>query len=242
MKRVLAAVFCFASLLGNAQLMMTKLDGTPINNGDIFTFTELTEPGAYLGLKIYNTSEENDMLFKARVVDITNSNGANLQLCVGDVCLMNITEGSAYPSFAASLPPGGENSNFDHFVNYNAGIDTSLPVEYVIRIFQINESGAEIGNSVQFTYRYQPQLSTGEFSPEAIGIVMKSNFVGDLFELTSAKTAKLELFDMTGKMVSRAALSAGQNAVDVSSFGSGVYIATFTTDEGKTATAKIVRK
>lgn len=242
MKKVLIAVFFLSSMLGYSQLVLEKLDGTPINDGDVFQFNQLTEPGNYLGLKIFNTNQDDVMLFKARVVSITNSTGTNLQLCVGDVCLSTITAGSSYPNFPAEIQPGGSNSNFDHLLNNNPGINTNLPVEYVVKIYQVNDAGAEIGNSVTFTYRYSATLGNNTFNLGNLGVALKSTLVGDLLEVKSSKDVKLELFDINGKLVGRHTVVAGDTTIDVSSFGTGVYIANFTNDEGQTASSKIVKK
>lgn len=243
MKKVLIAVLCLSTLFGYAQqLSLKKLDGTTINDGDVFLFNQLTEPGNYLGLKIYNTSADDIMLIKARVLSITNSTGSNLQLCVGDVCLSTITAGNSYPNIPAEIEPLGSNSNFDHLLNNNPGIDTNLPVEYVVKIYQVNDAGAEVGNSVTFTYRYSATLGNNTFNLDNMGVAFKSTLVNDMLEIKSTKDVQMDLFDVNGKLVGRHNVAAGDSSIDVSGFGTGVYIANFKNDEGHTASAKIVKK
>ncbi len=241
MKRILIAVLGLCSTFGFAQLELKKLDGTPINDGDIFTYTVNTEPDAYLGLKIYNTSDE-DLLIKAQVVDITNSNGTNLQFCVADVCLLSITEGSVFPNFPATIPANGENSNFDHFVNYNSGIDQTQPVEYILKIFMADDSGNPVGNSVTFTYRYVSSLSTDSFTLANIGVAVKSTMVSQMLEMTADSDVQLSIFDINGKKAIDQKVIAGQSSIDVSALSAGVYIASFNTAAGKSASTRIIKK
>lgn len=243
MKKIFVAVLSFLALTASAQLELKKLDGTPINNGDVFTFTETTEPAAYLGLKIFNTSDE-DIYIRARVVSITNSVGNNLQLCVGDVCLNSISAGSTYPNFPAMIPANGQNGNFDHFVNYNGGIDPTQPVEYTLRILMVNESGQEIpgGGSVQFTYRYVSPLSTDSFSLSSVGVALQSTYVGEQLVMTADLDTVVKIFDVNGKLTATEKVVAGDRTMDVSSLASGVYIVNFTNNAGRSASARIVKK
>ena len=243
MKNIFTTVLCLIATCAFSQLSLKQLDGTPINNGDVFSFSELAEPGNYLGLKVYNTSEENDLIFRAQIMSITNSDGTNLQLCVSNFCLPAITAGNSYPSLPDVIPPGGQNSNFDHMQNSNPGINPNLPVEYVIRIFQVNENNVEIGNdSVTFTYRYNPTLANTSFDLNNMGIAMKSNVIGDQMELQTANNVQLQLFDLNGKSTGNFALLSGNNSVDVSGLSAGIYIATFSTTDGKQASVKMIKK
>lgn len=241
MKKIFVAALSLFSLATFAQLELKKLDGTPINNGDVFEFTALSEPDAYLGLKIYNTTDE-DIMIKAQVVSIVNSTGTNLQLCVGDVCLLSVTAGSIYPNFPAVIPANGENGNFDHFVNYNGGIDPTQPVEYTIRILMVDDFGQEIGNSIQFTYRYLSELSVDSHSLANMGVNLKSTVVADQISLIADADVELKVYDMNGKLAVARKLVAGESSVDVSLLSSGVYVAKFTNSLGRQASAKIVKR
>ena len=243
MKKILIAALCLNTLFGFAQFSLKKLDGTVINDGDVFAFNELDEPGNYLGLKVYNLSAENDLYFKAKVMSITNSDGTNLQLCVSDVCLPQITAGNTYPNFPQPIAPGGSNGNFDHLQNFNGGINPNAPLEYVIKIFQVDENSVEVGtNSVTFTYRYDATLGTLQFDLNAIGISLNATSITNEIILSATQNVAFSLFDINGKLVHSQSLSVGNSSIDVSNLAAGVYIANFNGKVGKTATVKMVKR
>ncbi len=164
MKKVLILIISLYSSLSFSQMTMKKLDGTPILNGDVLTYTTLgdqnnitsTDP-AYLGLKIYN-SAAGSINVKMKLISMTNADGNNLQFCIDPICVGTITVGNSYPSSGtSSVPANGQNGNFDHFVNSNPGNGTSN-VDYVLKFYMVNTFGVEIGNSITFTYRYSPTL------------------------------------------------------------------------------------
>ncbi|HMI08484.1 MAG TPA: T9SS type A sorting domain-containing protein [Flavobacterium sp.] len=247
MKKLLIAVFCLNGILAFAQLSVKKLDGTVINDGDVFVYNtlsnpdDLENPNNYLGLKIYNTSAQS-IHVKAEVVSISNSTGDNLQLCIGDVCLSAITAGSSYPNSATTIAGNGQNSDFDHLLNGNAGIDTNLPVEYVVKIYMLS-GNTPVGNSVTFTYRYQSTLATTGFgSLASAGIVIKSNLVGNQLEVQTQKDVTVTIYDLNGKLVNSTKLVSGTQSIDVSSLNAGMYIANFKNEAGQQATVKIIKK
>lgn len=241
MKKLFLAIAFFSCLASFAQLSVKKLDGTPIITGDVFTFHQLEEPDNYLGFKLYNTSAAS-IKVKARVVSVTNSTGTDLQLCIGDVCLNSITAGNSYPSSPVTIQAGGQNSNFDHILNNNPGIDTSAPVEYVIRISQVNDSGVEIGTPVTFTYRYTSVLASETFAPAQNDVTLKSSIVSSTLDIRAAKNVLMELFDVNGKSIRRENLASGDHSIDVSDLSSGIYILSFNTETNQKSTAKFIKK
>jgi len=248
MKKLFFAVFCLNALFASAQLSVKKLDGTVINDGDTFVFNVLSNPddienpNNYLGLKIYNTSATQSMHIRAKCVSISNATGDNLQLCIGDICLSAITAGSSYPSSAVTIPANGQNSDFDHLLNANPGINNTLPVEYVIKIYQLN-GNVEVGNSVTFTYRFSPQLATTSFDTLAgAGIAIKSTVVTNQLDINTQKDVTVTLFDTNGKLIRKEEFTAGVQSIDTSSLNSGLYIVNFKNNAGQQATAKIVKK
>lgn len=241
MKKLFLSIAFFSCLASFAQLSVKKLDGTPIVTGDVFTFHELEEPDNYLGFKVYNTSNAS-IKVRAKVVDVINSTGTDLQLCLGDICLNTITAGNSYPSSPVTIAANGQNSNFDHILNNNPGIDTSQPVEYVIRISQVDNAGVEIGTGVTFTYRYTSVLANETFVPNQNDVTLKSSIVNSTLDIRAAKNVMMELFDTNGKSIRRENLSSGDHSIDVSDLSSGMYILSFNTETNQKTTAKFIKK
>jgi hypothetical protein len=230
-------------------MTMKKLDGTPINNGDIFTYSVLGDPNnitstdpAYLGLKIYNSSASS-INVKMKVISMTNADGTNLQFCIDPICVGTISVNSTYPSSGPSVvPANGQNGNFDHFVNSNAG-DGINPVIYVLKFYMINTFGAEVGNSITITYKYDSTLSTTSFNDlKNTGIALKSTLVDSQIEFDATTSGRSELYDVNGRLVSSTRYTSGYNYVDVSNLNASVYIISFITDEGKKASLRIIKK
>ena len=250
MKKIIIAIVCFYSAASFSQMTMKKLDGTPIINGDVLTYSvlgnseEVTESDpAYLGLKIYN-SAANNINVKMKLISMTNADGNNLQFCIDPICVGTISVGNAYPASGNSVvPANGQNGNFDHFVNSNPGNGTD-PVVYVLKFYMVNSFGAEIGSSITFTYKYDPTLlGTGNGnSLQNAGINLKSTLVDSQVEFDANAGGKMELYDLNGKVISHISYVSGYNTIDISNLNSSVYILNFINDEGKKANSKIIKK
>ncbi len=240
MKKILtlvALVFCSISF---AQLSMTKLDETPINNGDIFTFTSNVYPASYLGFKIFNNSNS-PIRVKCQVVSITNAPGSNVQLCLGDICVFNVTVGNSYPNAGALIPANGSNGNFDHFENQFPNTGGNFPVDYVLRFYIVNAQNQEVGNSIQFTYRFDPNAaSVAENDLKGLGIKLSQTVFSNSIDIEVNADTNLVVSDANGKTVKTATLT-GLQTIDMSELSTGMYFARFETN-GRTAVAKIIKK
>jgi hypothetical protein len=248
MKKIIIVIACFCSALSFSQMTMKKLDGTPIVNGDVFTYSVLGDADvaassdpAYLGFKIYNSSN-NSINVKMKLISMSNADGNNLQFCIDPICIGTITVGNSYPSSGNSvIPANGQNGNFDHFINANPGNGTSN-VEYVLKFYMVNTFGAEIGTPITFTYRYSPTLAVGTNALQNAGINVKSTFVNSQVEFDANSNGNAELYDLNGRMITSISYISGYNYVDVSNLNAAVYILNFTNDEGKKAALKIIKK
>lgn len=240
MKKLLVLLAIIGFNFTYAQLSMTKLDGTPINDGDLFLFTSNVYPASYLGFKMFNNSD-NDIRVKCRVVSITNAPGSNVQLCLGDICVFNVTVGNAYPNAGAIIEANGSNGNFDHFENQFANTGGTFPVDYVLKFFILNAQNQEVGNSIQFTYRFNPNAASVEESDlKSMGIKLSQTVVSSNFEVEAEVETNLYLTDINGKVVRQLAFSGTRN-IDLSELQGGMYFARFESGE-KVAVVKILKK
>ena len=240
MKKI-TLLFILFSAFSFSQMTLKKLDGTPINNNDVFTFTSLKDPQNYLGLKIYNSSP-NNINVKAKCISITNGNGIGTQLCFGGVCVSDISAGNTYPSNAAVIPANGSNENNDHFLSTTAGTNPGNNLEFVFKFFQINSFGAEIGNSVTFTYRYSPVLATNSLNNVMdIGVKLKSNLVTNQLDLEVSRPATCQIYDLNGKLLNPLNLVTGNQTIDVSYLKSGFYFLSVRDEENLQSTVKFLK-
>jgi len=241
MKFILVSIISLFSLASFSQLTLKKLDGTVINDGDVLTYTSIEEPANYLGLKIYNSLSE-DVTVKIKVVSFPAGYGSNLQLCIDPICVNNLIAGNSYPSFGSTIPANGENGNADHFLNLNTG-DGSSNLDYVLKLFRVDENNVEVGNSVTFTYRYTPNLSNADFNQLAsLGIQLKSTVIKNSINLQVTNQSQAAIYDLNGKLLVAQSLVAGDNSIEASKLASGVYLVNLTTIEGKKATLKIIKE
>ncbi len=241
MKSIFVTVFSLFSLVAFSQLTLKKLDGTVINDGDVLTFNSIEEPANYLGLKIYNSLAE-DVTVKIKVISFPAGYGSNLQLCIDPICVNNLIAGNSYPGFGSTIPANGENGNADHFKNTNLG-DGVSNLDYVLKLYRVDENNVEVGNSVTFTYRYTPNLSNSSFDLLLNeGIQLKSTVVKNSLELKATKPAIANIYDLNGKLIANHKIVSGDNSMETSNIASGLYLLTITTNEGKNITVKFVKE
>lgn len=243
MKFISVFLLNLVSLMTFSQVSLSRLvDGLNINNGDVLVYSELTDPESYLGLKINNSSNQ-DILVKIKVVAIENSDATNLQLCINPICVSNLIIGAAYPSDGSLIPANGRNGGSDHFINMNSGISTGQNVNYVFKLFIVDNNDIEIGNSITFTYRYTPNLSTSDFNQlAAIGVQLKNSVVTNTLEFSSTALIVTSIYDLNGKVVVATESTSGNQAIDISNLSASIYFARFTTLEGKHKTIKFMKK
>jgi hypothetical protein len=242
MKKIILSILVVCSSLSQAQMQVSnKVTGVPITNGQIYSFNSTTYALAELPFRITNTSNA-AINVKVRCEAITNTDGTGMELCIGPICLSDVAVGDSYPSTPVVIPANGTNGNFEHFYNSNVGDGTNYPMDYTFKFYQINGSGAEVGNSVTFTYRFNPNLNTQVNQLQNVGVAIKSNTIESQLDLQLSNTIQIELFDLNGRKVLTQNLDSGSHSIDVSNLQSSVYILNFTDEKGKKANAKIIKK
>ncbi|MGV9002980.1 T9SS type A sorting domain-containing protein [Flavobacterium sp.] len=250
MKKICIILLCFFSSMSFAQMTMKKLDGTPINNGDVFTYTVLGDSSglldpdpAYFGFKIYNSSNSN-ISVKMKCIAITGgASGNSLQFCIDPICIGSIIVGNSYPAdMVSTIPANGSNGNFDHFINFDGGTGNNI-IDYVLKFYMLGSFGEEVGTPITMTYRYNPTLSTQGFSSlSTAGINVVSSLVNSQIQFNTTTNGSAQLFDLNGRQLSTLNFASGNNSIDVSNLSAAVYILNFTTQEGKSGSLKIIKQ
>lgn len=250
MKKISVILLCLFSAMSFAQMTMKKLDGTPINNGDVFTFNVLGDVSgmldpdpAYFGYKIYNSSNSN-ISVKMKCMSITGgATGTNLQFCIDPICIGTISVGNSYPAdMSSTIPANGSNGNFDHFINFDGGTGGAV-VDYVLKFYMVGSFGEEVGTPITITYRYNPTFSTAGFSSlNTAGIKVVSSLVKSQIEFNASANGTAQLFDLNGRQISNVTFAAGNNNIDVSNLSAAVYILNISTQEGKKGSLKIIKQ
>lgn len=240
MKKTLSILTILLFGITQAQVTVTRTDGTPISNNQVFTFNSLNYEEANFGFLVQNNTSAT---IKAKILcaNIINATGAGMELCFGNVCLASVSAGSAYPSNAVTILPGGTNSIFDHFLNSSPG--TGGVSDYVFTFYIEDEFGGSAADILTMTYRYDANaLSTDGFAPSKNFALLKSSVVENNLEIKASKNVQLEIFDINGKTIKRQNLDAGDHSIDASELSAGMYIANFRTDSNQQSSVKFIKK
>ena len=118
-------------------------------------------------------------------------------------------------------------------------------MDFVFKFFQTNQAtqgGAEVGNSITVTYRYDPNLSIDDVNQlQNSGVIIKSTIVDNELTLDVLKASVMSIYDLNGKIVVNLNLDYGIQSIDISNLSSGIYLVNFTNSEGNSSNKKIVR-
>jgi hypothetical protein len=243
MKKTILLVALFVCQLGLSQISLSSY-GVPVVNGAVLAKNQIGYPAAEILFRVRNNGTTTTNVW-GKCEDLLNNNGTLFQFCFADVCFSEVAEGTVYPNEGLTLAPSASNGNFDHFLNDNAGNGT-YPLDFVFRFFQTNQStqgGAEVGNSITVTYRYDPNLSNDEVNQlQNSGVIIKSTILENELILDVLKSTSMTIYDLNGKSVYNSNLSYGVQSIDVSDLSSGVYVTSFTNEEGNSTTKKIIKK
>lgn len=244
MKRILLLTSVFVSTIGFSQIALTRHNGTPVNNGQVLAFNTNSGLAAEFDFYVKNLSATTPVNVKINCTSLVNTDGFGFELCFGNECLPDVEEGMTYPinSPFVTIPALGQSGNDGHFLNTPVASNTApYPKDYSFRFFQ---SGNPAGsNTIDVTYRYDPNLSNDEIDQlQSSGVIVKSTVVENELVLDVLKGDSMVIYDLNGKAVYASKLNYGIQSINVSDFASGVYVINFTSSEGISTTKKIIKK
>lgn len=245
MKKILLAVICLNSFFAFSQITLSVDYGDNlITEGQQYVATSLVAPDNYLPLLITNNYDY-DVNVQVKVVSIENANGTGLQLCVGSLCFGTISAGINYPTVLDNTIIEANDSNLsyqDHFRLDEAGIDPNLPVIYTFKLVQITDAGVEMEVINNFSFKYTPSLGVNKNDLAAVGVVLNNTITTSTLQIQADVQTQMSIVDMNGKVVGQQTLNSGSNSVSTATLSTGIYIASFTNDQGQKATTKFVKK
>ena len=242
MKNQILVLLTLCSFFTFAQMVVKKANGTAFVNNEVMTLTSAAFPANNVDFFVQNTSSS-PIRVKIRCESITNATGADFQLCF-DLCYPSVTSGGRYPGGnlnAVEIPGNTTTGNGNHFQNANPGTGT-FPMDYTFRFYMIDTAGAEVGNSITVTYRFNPNLSVSSNTDlEKMGVTVAKTVTSDFVSISSNQLLSADLIDTTGKKISSKNIEAGTTAFDVSNQSAGIYFLNFKNFDGKSAVAKIIK-
>lgn len=239
MKKLLILGLLSLSSLTQAQIAVTRHNYTPIVNGQVLAFNTVDYPQAELDFYVKNLSATS-VNVRINCMALTNNDGTGFELCFANECLSNVEEGANYPVNLPflTLPAGGQSGNDGHFLNTLVGA-APYPKDYAFRFFQ---AGNPSGNTVDVTYRYDPNLSTNDIQQlQETGVLIKATTITSELTLDVLKASKIEIFDMNGKLIDQRDLPYGLHSIPTSQWNAGVFIIQFTDTYGNRSSKKIIK-
>lgn len=232
---ILVAVPVWAQL----EFQVETLEGDLINDGDVVAFNVLTYPEASLDFLVRNLSAS-PINMKIEFVSAQNADGSEMELCFG-LCYTGITIGNSYPGGqdVITINPGEtQQTQGDHFYNFADG--GGNPVNYVFRFYHVDAGGNETGGDLSFTYRYDPNLSVGEFN--TVNADIASTVVRDVLTIDTREELNVTVYNMLGAVVAQYKAVVGRNDFNLSNLSSQMYVVELNNKQGASQKVKIAKR
>jgi len=236
-KKLLFLAVVFAAFVANAQYVVTDHDGNEITDGMIVEFGGYGIPNG--SLEYYVTNNGGDAInMRIEFVSAVNADGTGFELCFGQ-CYVDLTIGQTVPAAPNFLiiPAGLTTGEGNHFANTLEG-DGSTIQDWNFRFYETDENGADIGNNLNFTYRYNPLLGAEDFNK--LDISISSTIIVNEMNVNTVEELNMVIYNLQGKIVKSQKLIIGQQSINMSDLSSQMYIVKFSNREGAAKTMKVV--
>jgi|JI9StandDraft_1071089.scaffolds.fasta_scaffold135655_2 hypothetical protein len=207
------------------------------SNGVILTTNSLTAPDNEIGFYLNNTSEE-IIKYKIASTQLVNNNGSTMQVCIGVACYPpGVTLGEVFPpSSPVSVEPS-ENS-YIHLISSNAGTG-SFPVDFVFKIYLLDDNNVETGTPFYFTYRYDPNaISIADTFAQSTSVF--PTYSSDFIHVQAQERVQSSVFDLQGRMLLSHSFQSNP-IIDLSSLANQVYILVVENEKGEKFTQKVFK-
>ena len=233
-----------------SQFIVYEIDEgtTPYTDYQVFEThsTNLTLPSTTFDFRIKNTGSS-PIKVRIKIESLINTNG-DAEMCVNGLCSSPVFQGDIYPLNAdyLEIQPGGLQPYADgsKFGNLETGIDPSQPVDYVLKFYQVNDNGNEIGTPLHVICRYTSNSSgINDFKQKDLPFVYP-NPAKDVITIShsSTKISNIKIFDITGKQIEGLNISDNKQAIDISDLQQGLYLVSLFDDKKLVSQQKLIVK
>ncbi|WP_121665676.1 T9SS type A sorting domain-containing protein [Mesonia aquimarina] len=240
MKKIISSIIClFITISMSAQLVILDKDDNVIQDNQTFTFGTTDIGTAKLSLHIQNNSSQ-IIRVKGEVISFSGTDGKNVKFCLGE-CPTFINVGTVVPEMGGyNIEP---NETTDGIGTYFLNLDNSNNyIEYKFKIYQIDNSGNQVGNAITINYVYDANLSTSTEELAQMGVDIENTIASEEIRLQTSENIFASIYDLNGKKVFEKSLQNGNQSINISMLNAGVYLVRFNNQSGNTATAKIIKK
>ncbi len=216
MKKIIFFIIAIVILIssGFAQITITKLDGTPINDGDIITFNNVGDDANLTTLITNNAGTAIDLNLVAE--DIIGTNGSQMEFCFSS-CLWGIVQGTIYGPL--SLDAGATTTELQvHFHNHSTENDV---ITYTFRIYEEGNSS----NVVHFTYKYDVNY-VGIDDIKSYDISVYPNPTTEYFKIRlpeELEGSNITLTNILGEIILEKEINNSNEKVYVNNLAKGIY-------------------
>ena len=226
----------FATLAQNPYTV-TDNDGEEITEGMIITFNNHGIQDASLDYTVTNNSDE-DINMRIEFVSAVNADGTGFELCFGQ-CFIDLVVGQTVPNAPGfvTIPSGGTNLDGDHFATTAPATELQ---DYNFRFYLTDAEGNDIGNNLNFTYRYDPILGLNDI--KELGVVISATVISNEMEVVAMEDLNMAIYNLKGQLINSQILNTGNQIIDMSYLAPQMYIVKLTNIVGISKTLKILKK
>ena len=245
MKKAILLVGIFLTMITvKAQIVLTLLDDTPIENGKVFTYNTVEESPATLYYKIKNTSA-NPASVRIQVTNLVNTTGMGLQFCFLNTCLPGVDLNAIYPNVdSPAIYLEGNTSTVGsgyNMWNQNSGSGT-FPIDYVFKFYQVDDANNQIGESFVITYRFDPfWMGVSNVNGNNNFAKILNTRINQSVSIDAKEKVSYQIYSVDGKIISTGNLNAGVNSIQTSNLKNGVYLLYLKNSQGNTIQGKLLK-
>lgn len=235
---LLVAMLISGSLFAQLPYTVEDADGNPINDGDTLAFGSFEAPEAKYDFFVNNQTSD-PINVKIEFVSAVNADGSLFELCWG-LCYTEIAIGGDYPlgNDWVTIDGNGQSLAGNHFYNQSDG--GGSPIEYVFRFHMVDGSGADIGENLTITYRYDPALGVGDNQLAEVNLA--STVVSSMLEVQTQQDLTAVVYNIQGQVVANGRIASGGGGLAVGQLAAQPYIVVLSNDQGASKTIKFVKR
>ena len=226
----------FATLAQNPYTVKDH-DGLEITEGMVVTLNNFGVPNGSFDYFVTNDSDE-DIYMRIEFVSAVNADGSGFELCF-DQCFIDLVIGQSIPPAPnfVTIPAGQTTPSGNHFA---ATLESNEVQDYNFRFYLTDSEGIDIGNDLNFTYRYDPILGSNDF--RELGVSITSTVIFNNMEVYAMEDMNMVIYNLQGQLINSQILSTGNHTINMSYLSPQMYIVKFKTTAGISKTMKILKK
>jgi len=236
----------------HAQFTVEDADesGVLLSDGYVFVTNsyDIQLPSTTFDFRIKNTSD-NPIKVRIYLGEFTNANG-DAELCLNGVCTSFLIENDYYPQLNESpliIQPGQFQLLADgcKFGTKAEGVDPTLPSDYHLKFYQVDDNEQEIGSPINITYRYMPNNSASIDDVESENILIYPNPANNFIYISNLNKINIqsyEIYSSDGRIVKTGNITSNTEVINIENIEKGMCFIVLKSEDTSIITKKIVIK